>query len=93
MADVNSYGKNGRTSVWYAAGNGHERIVRLLLQRKADANISDKNKYTPLLWAAHNGRESVARTLLEPRHNGDVDSQDDEGKHRYVMLLVAATTR
>jgi ankyrin repeat protein len=48
-----------------AAANGHEAVVKLLLDTgKVDANSKDSNYgRTPLSWAAGNGHEAVVKLL------------------------------
>ena len=48
-----------------AAGNGHTKIVKLLLEKGADVNIRDEGGATPLHWATRNGHTEVMRILLE----------------------------
>ena len=49
----------------YAARNGHESTVQLLLERSdVKVNIAGKDGQTALIWAAKNGRETIVRFLL-----------------------------
>jgi ankyrin repeat protein len=54
-------------SLTRAANNGHETMLRLLLEKGADLNIEEKDGRgrTPLEWAAVNGHEAVVKLLLE----------------------------
>ena len=46
--------------------NGHEAVVKLLLEKGAELETKDKDYgRTPLLWAAENGHEAVVKLLLE----------------------------
>ena len=47
-----------------AAGNGHIRIVHLLLDAGADVNIRDEGGSTPLHWAARNNQTEAMKILL-----------------------------
>ncbi len=55
----------------WAAGNGYEGIVRLLLDKDAMAGLSDKKDRTPLLWAAKNGYKAIVGLLLEKEAKAD----------------------
>ena len=56
----------GRTLLSFAAGEGHDDIVRLLLEKGAEIEVKDWNyHYTPLSGAAMNGHEAVVKLLLE----------------------------
>ncbi|KAL2060787.1 hypothetical protein VTL71DRAFT_8839 [Oculimacula yallundae] len=54
----------GRTPLAWAAENGHEAIVQLLLDKGANADLKDENGWTPLSWATRNGHEAVIKLLL-----------------------------
>ena len=73
---VDSKDRYGRTPLWWAAENGHEAVVELLVEKGADVNSKeDRDGRTPLWWAAENGHEEVVKLLLEK--GADVDSKDE----------------
>jgi ankyrin repeat protein len=51
MVDVNLKSVSGRTSIFWAAANGYEDIVKVLLQEGADVSLASKNGQTPLSMA------------------------------------------
>ena len=78
--DSDSKDRNNRTPLSWAAENGHNGIVKLLLARDAvDPDSKDDDGGTPLSWAAENGCESVVKLLLA---TGRVDpnSKDTNGE-------------
>jgi len=77
-ADVESKDSVGRTPLAYAAGNGHEAVVKQLLEAKADVKSKDSVGRTPLSYAAENGHEAVVKQLLEAK--ADVESKDIDGR-------------
>jgi hypothetical protein len=80
---------NGITALHFAAGEGNDAIVALLLAAKADVNAKAKsNGATPLHGAAEGGRESVVRALL--RAGADPDAAMRDGS---TPLIVATLNK
>ncbi|KAH8691186.1 hypothetical protein BGW36DRAFT_305298, partial [Talaromyces proteolyticus] len=70
---------HGRTSLSYAAENGHESTVQLLLEEPhIDYNSMDVNNRTPLSWAAENGHQQVVQLLIY--EGARIDLQDKIGR-------------
>lgn len=75
--NVEARGWNDLTPLHYAALNGHEKVVELLVQNGADVNARDnKVGWAPLHLAAINGHVAVARLLLA--EDAKVDAKDNE---------------
>jgi ankyrin repeat protein len=75
---LNYRDNNGGTPLSWAAANGDEGIVKLLLEAKPDVNLKDNKGRTPLSWAAANGDEGVVKLLLEAKPNFNL--QDNKGR-------------
>ena len=55
---------NNQTPLLWAACNGHEAVVKLLLATgQVDADSKDTANRTPLWWAARHGHEAVVKLL------------------------------
>ena len=69
-----------RTPLSWAAENGHEAVVRLLIERDG-ININAKDRWgrTALTWAAEEGHEAVVRLLVE-REDVDINAKDHSGQ-------------
>ncbi|OKP09891.1 Ankyrin repeat domain-containing protein 50 [Penicillium subrubescens] len=89
---------HGRTPLFWAAYNGHEAVVKILLDTESvDADIKDSKGETPLLAAAQHGHAAVVKLLLETRRV-DVNSKVGyetplfraawEGREAVVKLLL-----
>lgn len=85
-ADAAKADGNGWTHLHYAAREGHEAIVRLLMQQRyVEIHSRDPNYRSPLLIAAEHGHEAVVRLLISDEIDGD--SGDS---HHITPLLLAA---
>ncbi|KAJ2988192.1 hypothetical protein NUW58_g4110 [Xylaria curta] len=63
--NVNSMNNRGRTPLYWAAENGQEEVVNLLLQKGGvDPDRKDFYDETPLFAAARNGRDAIVKLLL-----------------------------
>jgi len=70
----------GDSSLAWAARNGHDEVVKMLLGR-GEVDPDEPNRYgqTPLSYAAEKGNEEVVKILLE-REEVSPDFQDDNGR-------------
>jgi len=71
---VNMARDNGATPLFVAAQNGHETMVRALIEMGADVNKAMDDGVPPLLIAAYNGHEAVVRALI------DLECEHQQGK-------------
>jgi len=68
----------GGTALMKAVENGHEDIVKWLIETpKADVNVQTKNKFTALMIAAKQGHGNISRILL--KHGARIDHRDHKG--------------
>ena len=78
--DLDSKDDYGRTPLSWAAGQGHEAVVKLLLGVEGvDPDSKDTDGQTPLAWAAGQGHEAVVKLLLGVE-GVDPDSKDTDGQ-------------
>lgn len=74
------------SSLHIAAQKGHDKIVRVLLERNMDCNEKDSDGLTPLMHAAIQGHDRVTILLLS--HGaciGQVDSQGRSALHWAIL--------
>jgi ankyrin repeat protein len=80
---------NSKTPLSYAIENGHEAVVKLLLQKGAVLETKDKqHNRTPLLWAIGYGHDAVVKVLWE--EGGKLETKDNDGQ---TLLLWAAPSK
>lgn len=85
-ADVNCRDRDGLTPLIWAAIQGHEEIVRLLLERGGDLEARNHNGDTALMWASLMGHKDVVELILDHGANADVS----EPKSGATALMAAA---
>ena len=76
--DINEGHLWGYTPLIWAAHNGHEEVVKILLDARASPDKKDEDGETPLTHAARNGHAGVVKILLErdevnSNHEGRLD--------------------
>eukprot|EP00061_Rhincodon_typus_P011880 g37228.t1 len=68
---------DGNSALQFAAGHGHEHLVRFLLMKGASVDSRNRYGWTPLMQAARFGQLGVARVLLE--HGADANAANKLG--------------
>ncbi|KAK1237949.1 hypothetical protein MKX08_002528 [Trichoderma sp. CBMAI-0020] len=84
--DANVQDERLITPLHYAAENGYDGVVRLLLDNSANPWQMDNSGWTSLALAATRGHEAVVRLLLER----GADSEPKEHKYGQTPLSLAA---
>ncbi|KAI8674488.1 hypothetical protein NCS57_00346700 [Fusarium keratoplasticum] len=74
--NIDAKDSHDRTPLLWAATNGHEAVVRLLLDRGAHTEAADKDGRTPLWRAATNGDVAVVRLLLDRGAHTEAANKD-----------------
>jgi len=69
---ANAKDRIGSTPLHWAAAEGHEDVVRLLLSNRADVNARPGNLVTPLGSAAHRGQADIVKLLISNGANVDL---------------------
>lgn len=76
--DPNCLNSHGQTPINLAAKNGHEPIVKLLLDLGAEVDLGDARRNTPLNWAIKHGHTSIATLLI--KYGADINSANQLGE-------------
>ncbi len=84
--EVNCRDKDGLTPLVWAAIQGHEEVVKLLLERGADLEAKNHNGDTALMWASVMGHKDVVNFMLDRGANADLG----EPKSEVTALMAAA---
>jgi hypothetical protein len=67
--------QNGKTSLMYAAEQGHVSCLKALIQHRVDVNITDKLGKSALIYAAMGGHASCLDVLV--KHKADIDTSSE----------------
>ena len=76
-------GMNKWSALMISIRNGHDRIVKLLLDNGAKINMQDRDGRCALMTASQAGKSEMVKILLE--YKADVDMQDDNGWSALMM--------
>ncbi|KAG0584680.1 hypothetical protein KC19_3G227600 [Ceratodon purpureus] len=76
--NVDSIDEKGRTALFFAAGIGSEKCVRMLLEEGADLHWQDTEGFTALHLAAGYVHTSVVKVLLE--YGANPEEEDNKGR-------------
>ena len=76
--NVNARDKDGRTPLHYAARQGCDEVVNLLITRGANVNAKNKIGNTPLHLATQLGQGKAARLLIQ--EGAKVNARDQESR-------------
>ena len=68
-SEINTQSKSQSTPLWLATRNGHEAVVKLLVNKGANLEAKDSDGWTPLFGAAENGHEAVVKLLANKGAN------------------------
>ncbi|KAL2809368.1 hypothetical protein BJX63DRAFT_435237 [Aspergillus granulosus] len=78
-------GYKNRTPLSWAAQNGRDGIVQLLIQNGSNVNGVDEGGQTPLLQASANGHGAVVRVLIEK--GAEINATDKDGRTPLLWAL------
>ncbi|XP_072003076.1 ankyrin repeat domain-containing protein 26 isoform X6 [Engystomops pustulosus] len=85
--DINQADKENRTPLHLSCANGHQDVVKLLVENKAKLNVCDNDNRSPLMKAIQCQHETCATVLLE--HQADpniVDVNENAALHLAALI-------
>ncbi|SCV36848.1 related to ankyrin 3 [Fusarium fujikuroi] len=89
-ADLNTCGVNDAPILCPAAEKGHEKVVKLLLKRKANVEAKDCYKTTPLHFAARKeGSQAIMEALLS--YGAHIEARDQLGRTPLIFAVLGAS--
>ena len=71
---------------YWAASDGQDAIIRLLLDAGASVNAADLDGWTPLHFASENGQEETVNLLLDRGADIDADGAMSEEDSNEEMM-------
>ena len=84
--NVDQQDEDGNTALLFAAEQGYEDILDLLLQAGADPNLSDFKQRTPLISAAYKGKINIVKNLLQiDTVKENINNQDINGNTALIF--------
>jgi ankyrin repeat protein len=83
--DIKTEDSQGNQLIHWAALNGNQKLVNLLIAKGADVNANNYHGDTPIVWAARNGRKDVVELLLTKGAN--VNVKYNEGSTPLQMAI------
>lgn len=69
----------GRLPLHFAAANGIENFLAVMLTYRGDIMAPDKEGKTCLHWAAQFGNSQTVKFIIDRLHDADVDCKDSDG--------------
>jgi ankyrin repeat protein len=97
LVDLEAQDQNGQTALMWAAEQGHEKVVPVLLDKGADVNAQNRFLDTALYMASEKGHGKVVQILLDKgadmnAQNGSFDTAlhtaSRQGYEKVVQILL-----
>lgn len=86
IEDIDVQDGHGISALLVASSNGHEDIVKFLIERNANINLQSNYNFSSLILAANNGHKDIVKLLIESGAN--INHQNNDG---YSALILASS--